>query len=141
MEVFELDKLVSLAARANRLEDNYRLFDALRGIELFFNVTVTKENGGDGKAQTPVSTPLVPAGPGLHAVLFFTSRDNVNLKSPYAGIVWERALEMLIAMADADGLIIQSTDASWVGVDRQNAEALLASRSGSTSLPSGKTHH
>ena len=127
MDASDLDELVSQAASTQAWEDYERLFDALRGVELYFHVTVNNEDGENGIKRSPVSTPLVSAGPGLDAVLLFTSRDNANLDKPYAGIVWERALEMLIGMPDADGLIIQSNGTGWVGLDRQGAQSLLSS--------------
>ncbi|RUL72505.1 SseB family protein [Dyella choica] len=125
MDIRKVDELVSLAAASNAMEDYDRLFAALEGAELFFNVSTEQA----GAKSAPVSTPLVTAGPGLSAVLFFTSRDNVNLKKPYGGIVWEKALEMLVKMPQADGLIIQSRSKDWVGLDKEKARLLLSAHS------------
>lgn len=122
MDTRKVDELVSQAAASNVMEDYDRLFAALEGTELFFNVSTEQ----DGDKSAPVSTPLVTAGPGLSAVLFFTSRDNANLKKPYGGIVWEKALEMLVKMPQADGLIIQSGGKDWIGLDKEKAKSLLA---------------
>lgn len=131
MSTRKIDELVSAAASTSADEDYERLFSALEDVELFFNVTAEGNNDSGGAKSVPVSTPLVDAGPGLKAVLFFTSNDNVNLKKPYAGITWQRALEMLVRMAHADGLIIQSADAKWIGIDKQRAQFLLSSRNAS----------
>lgn len=125
MDTRKIDELVSLAAATNAMEDYDRLFAALEGVELFFNVN-TEHAGVKSKA---VSTPLVEAGPALNAVLFFTSRDNANLKKPYGGIVWEKALEMLVKMPQADGMIIESGSKDWVGLDKEKARLLLAAHS------------
>ena len=120
-----LDDLISRASKTGDSEDYEKLFDGLIGYELFFNVNA--EIHASSARATPTSTPLVDAGPGLKAILFFTSRDNANLNKPYAGILWERALEMLLKMPQANGLIIQSSDMAWVGIDKQKAGTLLSS--------------
>ena len=127
MSTNKIDALVSLAASTATNDDYERLFSALEGVELFFNVTATSGAGKPGAGMTPISTPLVDAGPGLKAILFFTSNDNVNLKKPYAGITWKRALEMVLKMPQADGLIIQNINSSWVGIDKKKAKYLLDS--------------
>jgi hypothetical protein len=126
MRNMSVEYLVSLAAETKADHDYRKLFDALQGHELFFNVT--HSNDIQGKSE-PVSTPLVAVGDGLNAVLFFTSNNSKNLKIPYAGIVWERALEMVASIQKADGLIIQNHDASWVAINKDNINKLLHSYS------------
>jgi hypothetical protein len=116
----KIEALVSRAASNKTNSDYDELFLVLRGIELFFNV-----NGGGGANASPVSIPIVDAGSGFRAVLFFTSNESKNLKKPFGGLVWEKALEMVIKINDADGLIIQNNEAAWVGVDKIKAKALL----------------
>jgi hypothetical protein len=118
-----VDALVSQAASTNNSVDYDRLFAGLHRAKLFFNVT----NEVKGTGIEALSTPLVDVGPGLKAVVFFTKNNNGSLMRPFAGITWERALEMVIKMPDADGLIIQSSNLAWVGVDKQRAKALLSS--------------
>jgi hypothetical protein len=123
-----ISSLVSKAARTSSLEDYEELFRRLPGVELFFNViTAPDTESGSGRAPEPVSTPLVDAGNGLNAVLFFTSKESSLLKAPYGGIVWERALEMFLSIPDAEGLIIQNEDADYVGIERAKAKELLTS--------------
>jgi len=114
--------LVRRAADTGATGDYDELFAKLPGVELFFNVSTEAEGGVDRAA---VSTPLVDAGPGLSAVLLFTSNDNPQLKRPFGGIAWERALEMVAGMPKADGLILQNNDAAWVGIDKAKVHALM----------------
>jgi hypothetical protein len=123
-----ISSLLSKAARTSSLEDYKELFEKLPGVELFFNViTAPDTKSGTGRAPEPISTPLVDAGNGLNAVLFFTSKESALLKAPFGGIVWERALEMFLSIPDADGLIIQNEDADYVGIEKAKAKELLAS--------------
>lgn len=123
MQIDTIVHLVNRAANSGAATDYDELFSKLPGIELFFNVATVEEGGADPVA---ISTPLVHAGGALKAVLLFTSSDNPQLKRPFGGIVWERALEMVAGMPDADGLIIQTNDTAWVGIDKAKVLALLA---------------
>ena len=126
-----IDDLVTAAARTKENADYERLFDSLSGAEVFFNLSAEKTDSPTGEARsTPVSTPLVDAGRGLRAVLLFTSKDNANLKKPFAGMPWQKALEMIVKMPQADGLVLQNKDAAWVAIDKKRAGVLLKSLAG-----------
>ena len=116
----KIEALVSRAASSKTNSDYEELFLGLRGTELFFNV-----NSGGGANASPVSIPIVDAGSGFRAVLFFTSNESEGLKKPFGGLVWEKVLEMVIKIPDADGLIIQNNETAWVGVDKMKAKNLL----------------
>ena len=118
----EVEKLLAKTAQSNNPEDYEALFSAARGVEFFFNVS-----GSPTSSENHfVSTPLVNAGEGLRAVLMFTSKNNPSLKKPFGGIIWEKALEMVINMPQADGLIIQNNDLTWLAIDKENLRSILS---------------
>jgi hypothetical protein len=100
MRTDTVDALVSTAKRLASAEAYDDLFDALKGVEIFFNVTPAV-----GTGSVP-SVSLHRVGPLSNAVMFFTSKTNKNLVAPYAGIPWERALEMAAKMPQADGVVL-----------------------------------
>lgn len=122
MNTSNIEMLLSNAAKTKNARDYDAFFQLARGMELFFNVT-TLDASTPG---VPISVPLVEAAPGLNAVLFFVSNNNQSLKKPFGGLVWEKALEMVVNMPQADGLVIQGDDAAWIGIDKEKAKALLA---------------
>jgi len=128
MDTNKIGELVSKAADTKATEDYDRLFVSLSGAELFFNINSTPDTNSG--TPMPVSTPLVDIGHGQKAVVLFTSKDNANLNKNFGGIEWKRALEMLLKMPQADGLILQNNESAWVGIDKQKATVLLESFSG-----------
>lgn len=119
MNTQDIDALLSDAATTGASDAYERLFLALNGVELFFNVTT----GGEGNQA--VSTPLVKVGPCLNAVLLCTSKDSDKLSKPFGGIQWERALQMVMSIPQADGVVIHGVGAAWIGLDKAKVEALL----------------
>jgi hypothetical protein len=114
-----IDALIAEAARTNAPEDYGSLFSALAGTETFLNL--------EHELAGAVSTPVFAVGSCQHAVLLFTSNDHPRLRRPFAGIVWERALEMTDRMPIADGLIVQSKGSAWVGLNKAKIRELLNS--------------
>jgi len=116
-----VEKLLAKAAQSNQSEDYEALFSAARGVEFFFNVS-----GSPSSSEAHfVSTPLVQAGAKLRAVLMFTSKTAPSLKRPFGGILWEKALEMVVNMPQADGIIIQNNDNTWIALDREKVNLIL----------------
>ncbi|MDQ1920234.1 hypothetical protein [Massilia pseudoviolaceinigra] len=87
----------------------------------FFNVAWELPNEG-GR----VSTPLIDVGADLHAVQFFVSENNGDLRRPFGGTSWMGALKMVINMPKADGMIIQGDDSAWIAVDKNTIRNLLS---------------
>ena len=114
-----IETLLTDAATIGKSSDYERLFLALKGVELFFNVTT---EGSEGQA---VSTPLVRVGPCLNAVLLCTSKNSDKLTKPFGGIQWERALQMVLSVPLADGMVIQGIGTAWIGLDKAKVESLL----------------
>ena len=92
METKIVETLIAEAARTNAPEDYDALFFALSGARVFFNLGPVEGVEGGG---APASASLFAVGPCQHAVQFFASQDNRQLRRPFAGIVWEEALEMV----------------------------------------------
>jgi hypothetical protein len=118
-----IETLIAQAASTNAPEDYDALFFALSGTHVFFNLEAVGEGPESG---APASASLFAVGPCQRAVRFFASRNNRHLRRPFAGIVWEEALEMIANIPQADGLVIQSNAAGWVGVNKAKVLEMLA---------------
>lgn len=126
MQAKNIDALLATAASTGDANDYQRLFDALKGVELFLSIATAPDPAGGTRA--PASTPLVKVGPSLNAVLLCISRESDKLSKPYGGVVWERALQMVASMPQADGLVIQGDGSAWVGLDKAKVNSLLATQ-------------
>jgi hypothetical protein len=127
-----LETLVS-DAKATGQDDAYaRLFARLRGAELFFNA---KRDDAGG-----VTTQLVDVGPGLKAVLFFTSKAGKGLQQPFAGIPWKDGLKMVLA-GSSNGLVVQNEADDWIAIDKTKAAQLLAEIQSDAAPPAAVVRH
>lgn len=123
-EIRNLDGLIAAAANTKADQDYEILFAALVGAELFFNISTATKSGSagtSGSKPTPLSTPLVDVGHGLRAVALYTAKENSNLKKPFGGVTWQKALEMVSRMPDADGVVLRSSGTAWVAIDKKRA--------------------
>lgn len=116
MNQTSLETLVSDAKTSGQDEAYARLFAGLRTSEVFFNA----KRGADGG----VTTQLVDVGPGLKAVLFFTSRAHKGLQQPFGGLPWKDGLKMVLE-GSSDGLVVQNDADDWVAIDKKKAASLL----------------
>lgn len=111
-----VEELLKTAATSKSDADYEKLFASLKDVELFLNVSP------DGPSMT---TPLADVGNGQRAIVLYTSKENAKLQQPYGGLLWEQALEMLLKMAAADGLVIEGADSYWVAINKARAKSLL----------------
>jgi hypothetical protein len=107
------------AAAKSKSDEAYQLFfNLIKGHELFFNLS-------DSSNDDDIRVPIVSVGDDLTAVVFYTSSNDKRLGTPYAGIAWEKGLEMVSKMRDADGLVIQGTSDSWIAIKKDKIVELL----------------
>lgn len=111
-----VEDLLTAAATSKTDADYEKLFAGLKDVELFLNVSPDEPS---------MTTPLADVGNGQRAIVFYTSNDNAKLKRPYGGLLWAQALEMLVNMAAADGLVIEGAQSSWVAINKARAQLLL----------------
>jgi hypothetical protein len=130
MNAHHLEHLIEAAATAKSNESYFALFDALSGVELFFNVIPDKNLPSSGTVvsgkEKRIHVPLQSVGESLKAMVFYSTNSNPVLNKPFAGIPWERALAMVSNMPDADGLVIQGSSNAWVAINRDTINKLLA---------------
>ncbi|HEX7688789.1 MAG TPA: SseB family protein [Burkholderiaceae bacterium] len=112
----DIERAIADAAQANMPAARARLLERLRGKEVFFNLSPGEE----------MRTPLVAVGPGLRALPLFSSREHPRLRQEkFGGMPWERALEMVARMPDAQGLVLSNLEDRWVAMDKPHILARL----------------
>lgn len=115
-----IDELVKKAADSKSDSDYNSFFQEVKDEELFFSVSKNNEE---------TTVPLALIGDDLRAVIFFTTQDDKRLNDNFGGIEWEKGLEMVLKMPDADGLVVQSSSDAWIAVKKNTIEELLLSYS------------
>jgi hypothetical protein len=121
-----LEALISEARRRDSREGYDALLAALSSVEVYFSLQPSSETG---LADPPMSVGLVQVGPLSKAVLFFTSKTSGGLTKPFAGLPWERALEMVAKMPEADGLVLQNAADDWLAFGRSEVLGQIAANS------------
>ncbi len=116
----EINSIIEQASKRKSDDDYNLLFDRVKGQELFFNLLNENDSNNNN-----LQVPMVSVGENLKAVVFFVSKNDKRLSDKYAGIVWERGLEMVLKMPNAKGIVIQSSSDAWVAVSRKIIEKLL----------------
>ncbi|PXF30702.1 hypothetical protein WH50_13995 [Pokkaliibacter plantistimulans] len=107
-------------ASTTKLDSDYNeLFELLKGKELYFNFIKPEKN------NEPLRVPLARVGEKIRAVVFFTKRENKKLEKSHGGIVWEKALEMVAKMDDADGLIIENSERAWIAINKGTIQKII----------------
>ncbi len=98
----ELDDLIYQIAEYNRDEDVMQFYKLLRKSEIFSSIE-KRSHLNEDKIQFPYT--LVNNN---KLVMFYTQPDDPRLSRPYAGMPGNKALEMVLKVAEVDGMIIQS---------------------------------
>ena len=112
-------ELIIEKAAASKSDNDYNMFfQQAIGKELYF---CCKRN-----TEGQVHVPFAKVGNNLCAVVFFSSSDNEYLNEEYGGIIWEKALEMVLKMPNADGLMVQNKSDAWIGIQREKIKELLS---------------
>jgi hypothetical protein len=113
----EIEALICLATDSKSDSDYSAVFKALKGKEVYVNVS-TSDSGS-------MSVPLALVGQNLKAAIFYTDRGDSRLQKNFGGMPWEKALEMVIKMPNADGLVIQGNTSAWIALEKQKVAELL----------------
>lgn len=116
----KIECVLSEAARSKKDEDYENFFRLAHDHEIFFNVLTS-----DDSPEAAFSVPLVQVNSQLRAILCFVSSRDVNLKKPFGGLPWKKILEMVINIPQADGLVIQGMDSSWIAIDKEKIKCLF----------------
>jgi hypothetical protein len=112
----DIERLIAAAAQENTPDAYARLLERMNGREVFFNLSPGEE----------MRTPLVVVGPGLRALPLFSSREHPRLRQEkFGGMPWERALEMVARMPDAQGLVLSNLEDRWIAMDKPHILAHL----------------
>ncbi len=123
MNELNIDVMIKKAASSKADEDYQSFFNSIRRTELFFNLSNKNEieNNSD-----EIKVPTVSVGDNLNAVVFYTSPNDSRLGDKYAGIVWEKGLEMVSKMPNANGVVIQSVSDAWIAIAKDKIVELLS---------------
>jgi len=120
----DVDQVVFDIAEHGRPRDHRRLFELLRGREMFSPVTSSNVPFVDGRRITvqdgddiKLTTGRLPNG--MSCVVLYVHRHDPRLKSPYIGVTMPEALDM-VARSDVDTLLIQGRGESWVAFPRSD---------------------
>jgi hypothetical protein len=124
----DIDQVIYDIAEFSRPRDRERLFELLRGRELFMPVassTVPPEDGrqvvvGPGD-QIKVNMAKLPNG--MTCVVLFVDRQDSRLGPRCAGITVPEALDMVLKTS-VDALLIQNSGNSWVAFPKQELPAI-----------------
>jgi hypothetical protein len=110
-----MEQLISNAANRKDGLSIEEFKKKMAGGELFFNF---QEKIVDGVVSR--TTPLGKVSTGFCGVVFFTSRENVNLVRPYGGIPFEAAIKMAASIPGSDGIIVENLVGDWVSISNAN---------------------
>jgi hypothetical protein len=116
MSLANIEQAISLAADSKSDADYLAFFGLAKNVEFFFNV---------GESNGQMTVPLAAVGNANHAVIFYSSKAGAGRHGKYAGVPWEKGLEMVERMSTADGLIIQNDTESWIAITREKIVELL----------------
>jgi hypothetical protein len=122
MNESNIDVLIEKAASSKSDEDYQSFFNSIRHKELFFNLSNTNEIDNN---NNEIKVPTVSVGENLSAVVFYTSSSDSRLGDKYAGIAWEKGLEMVSKMPSANGIVIQTTSDAWIAIAKDKVEELI----------------
>jgi hypothetical protein len=116
----DIEQLVETAAQEQSPTENARLFHALRSVELFFPIKLTRHEGREVKA-----TPLLRLPDGTHAMMVYTSKSHSELPDKYAGANFENALAAALKMPELDWVILSNRASQRVAISKEQIPAIL----------------
>lgn len=115
-----LNSAIDKAATTKTDADYQSVFSLLEDQEVFFSIAHV-----DPARTTPMQVPLAKVGNGIRAVVFYISRQDGRLTEPHGGMPWKRALEMVLKIPDADGLLVQNLADAWISLKKEKVRELL----------------
>ena len=116
MPQLDIQQTIATAADSKLDKDYLSFFEIAKEREFFFNI---RESDGQ------LTVPLVDIGNNMRAVVFYSSKATASRNGKFAGIVWEKGLQMVVQMRGADGLVIQNESESWIAITREKILELL----------------
>jgi hypothetical protein len=116
----EIEELVRLADQEKGSAARYRLFRALRDVELFFPVKIKHYEGKEVRA-----TPLLRLQDGTNAMMLYTSRSHPDLPNSYGGGSFKDALTAASKMPALDWVIVSNRASQWVSVRKEQISSIL----------------
>jgi hypothetical protein len=124
-----IDDLIYDIAEYKRSDDYMLLYEKTLNREMFFSIISTNKtvDGTQLRVQKKdeIKVPITSELNGKKMVVFYTSSQDTRLGTPYAGIWGDKGLEMVSKMPEADGVVIQNKDSSWVAITKQQILILL----------------
>ncbi len=126
----DIDQVIFDIAEHQRRRDHERLFQLLRGRELFAAVASSNVPFEDGasitvKAGDVINLNTAKLPNGMVCIVFFVHRSDSRLGERYAGFTVRDALDMVI-QTNADAMLIQNGRDSWVAFPRGELPAIRA---------------
>ncbi len=112
-----IEEFIKKASITKEDNDYNSVFREIKENEVYFNVNKTPQG---------MTLPLTSVGEDLSAVIFYTSKEDRRLEESYGGMPWTKALEMLVKMDNANGLIIQGISEHWIAIKKKKIEELLS---------------
>lgn len=116
MKKISIDEVITEAANSKSDKDYLLFFELAQNMEFFFNYNESGEQ---------MTIPMVAVGDNKRAVIFYSSKEAAGRHGKYAGIPWERGLEMISRMPAVDGLVIQNCKNSWIAMTREKIIELM----------------
>jgi hypothetical protein len=111
-----------IISHADSNENSDFLLD-FRDVELYFSMP-PQSNEESSYAQSQLRIMIAEAALGKMA-FFYTNKADSRLSDNFGGLPLLKAIEMVLKMPEADGLIIQSNDEAWFGADKNALKRLF----------------
>lgn len=95
------------------------LIESFLDDEVFFNIMNSNQfpeaelTSAARMGKVKASTAKLPDG---EMALFYTSRNDERVKSPYGGMSLREALQMSMANKGVDGILLQSSGSAWIAI-------------------------
>jgi hypothetical protein len=106
-------------------ENNEDFLSDFAETELYFSIVSEHKNIPVGPLTTNLETSIKIRAvnlEGLKMALFFTSKGDSRLSSPFGGIKLTNAVKMVLKMPDIDGMLVQSDAEAWIAAENKALE-------------------
>lgn len=127
----DIDQLIFDIAEQHRKKD-YNLFVTLVKEGVFFckvdpaSVRDLPEGQYTVQAGDDMKLTGLASIQGMRLLPLYTSRSDTRLGNSYVGLTGKEALRMVLKTKDIDGLLFQNASVSWVVLQRQQVQDVLA---------------
>ena len=116
----EIEELVRIAAQEKDPAAHRRLFRALRRVEFFFPLKITRHEGKEVRA-----TPLLRLPDGTNAMMLYTSKSHPDLPDSFGGGSLKDALAAALKMPALDWVILSNQASQSVAIRKEQISAIL----------------